>query len=123
MDLSEAGSQGASPTNFIQDEAPPLTSQTSEEVKEEGGDLENEITAALKLRKERKVSKDQEKPTKKSQRGDDRSESVSSQGGMGVQGKSGVVHVYEDVVFVCAHKVTCFGFPSYSAFHLNIFTL
>ena len=90
MDLSEAGSQGASPTNFIQDEAPPLTSQTSEEVKEEGGDLENEITAALKLRKERKVSKDQEEPTKKSQRGDDRSESVSSQGGMGLQGKSGV---------------------------------
>lgn len=88
MDLSEAGSQGASPTNFIQDEAP---SQTSEEkVEEEGGDLSNQIAAALKLRKERKVSKDQEEPTKKSQeekRGDDRSESVSSQGGMGMQGK------------------------------------
>ena len=99
MDLSEAGSQGASPTSFIQDEALPLTSQTGEEREEEGG-FASEIAAALKLQKERKVSKEecQEKPKKwsfkkKSQEdkgGDGRSESVSSQGGVGMQGKNGV---------------------------------
>ena len=90
MDLSEAGSQGASPTNFIQDEAPPHTGQTSEQKEEEGG-FASEIAAALKLRKDRKED-NQERAKKKKPQEDkgSRTESVSSQGGMGMQGKSGV---------------------------------
>lgn len=121
MDLSEAGSQAASPTSFIQDEALPLTGQTSEEREEEGG-FASEIAAALKLRKDRKED-NQEKPKKwsfkkKSQEdkgGDSRTESVSSQGGMGMQGKSGLYMYRMEVVFVCAHNVRlvlfCFNLP------------
>jgi len=51
MDLSEAGSLAASPTNLTQEEALPVSSQVDEREEEEGGSLASEIAAVLKLRK------------------------------------------------------------------------
>ena len=116
MDLSEAGSLAASPTNLTQEEAPPISSQIDEHDEDEGGSLANEIAAALKLRKARKVSKEEshekrkkwsfKKKSRDSRReetaGSSRSESVTSPEAVGTQGECGV--------FVCqklwGHRVS-----------------
>lgn len=105
MDLSEAGSLAASPTNLTQEEALPISSQVDEHEEEEGGSLASEIAAVLKLRKARKVSKEESQEKRKKwsfkkksrdsrkeeSAGSGRSESVTSQEAVGTQGECGVL--------------------------------
>jgi len=99
MDLSEAGSLAASPTNLTQEEALPISSQVDEHEEEEGGSLASEIAAVLKLRKARKVSKEESQEKRKKwsfkkksrdsrkeeSAGSGRSESVTSSEAVGTQ--------------------------------------
>ena len=105
MDLSEAGSLAASPTNLTQEEALTVSSQVDEHEEEEGGSLASEIAAVLKLRKARKVSKEESQEKRKKwsfkkksrdsrkeeSAGSGRSESVTSSEAVGTQGECGVL--------------------------------